>query len=182
MIDVSGYRSILRLLHPRPTTIVVTSNNSGDINGCTVSWITPLNIDPPTIAFSLSPKRLTYEYLRESNEATINIISFDDAEKAHYVGTVSGRDVSDKLVKAGFTLIESVKVRPPSIKEALGILECRVVGEIEFTDHNFIVCEVVHARANEKLFIKDTWSEEARVLLHVGGNKYTTTGRHVEIE
>ncbi len=182
MIDLSEYRSILRLLHPRPAVIVVTINNSGNVNGCTVSWVTPLNLDPPTIAFSLSPKRLTYEYLRESGEATINVISFNEAEKAHYVGTVSGREIPNKLVKAGFTLIESVKVRPPSIKEALGVLECRVVGEMEFIDHNLIVCEVVHARVDEKLFVKGIWAEDAKILLHVGGNKYTTTGEYLELE
>ena len=182
MKDLVKYRSMLRLLHPRPVVIVVTVNNSGKVNGCTVSWITPLNIDPPTIAFSLSPKRLTYEYLRESGEATINVIGFKDARKAHYVGTVSGRDVPDKLVKAGFTLIESIKVRPPSIKEALGVLECRVVGEMEFTDHNLIVCEVVHARADEEFFVNGLWAENAKILLHVGGDKYTTTTEYLELE
>lgn len=182
MIDLPEYKSFLRLLHPRPAVIVVTINNNGNVNGCTVSWITPLNLDPPTIAFSLSPKRLTYEYLRESEEATINIMGFSEAEKTHYVGTVSGRGVPNKLVKAGFTLIESVKVRPPSIKESLGILECRVVGEIGFTDHNLIVCEVVHARVNEEMFINGMWSEDAKILLHVGGNKYTTTGEYLELE
>ncbi len=179
MIDLSEYKSFLRLLHPRPVVIVVTISNSGKVNGCTVSWITPLNLDPPTIAFSLSPKRLTYEYLRESGEATINVMDFNEVRKAHYVGTVSGREVPDKLVKAGFTLIGSVKIKPPSIKEALGTLECRVVGEMEFTDHNLIVCEVVHARVDEKLFVNGMWAEDAKVLLHVGGNKYTTTGEHL---
>ena len=182
MITVQNYREVLRLLHPRPVVIVVTISGSGLVNGCTVSWITPVNIDPPTIAFSLSPKRYTYKLLRESNEATINIVGIEDLEKAHYVGTVSGRDVADKLVKAGFTLTSSVKVKPPTIKEALGVLECRVVGEMEFTDHNLIICEVIHARVREELFADGAWTEEARILLHVGGNKYTSTSKHVRAE
>ncbi len=181
MQDINNYRVMLRLLHPRLTTIIVTVNEKGLVNGCTVSWITPLNIDPPTIAFSLSPKRLTYEYLRQSSEATVNVIGFEDVEKAHYVGTVSGRDVKDKLLKAGFTLVESIKVKPPSIKEALGVLECRVVGELEFTDHNLIICEIVHARVRKELFANGMWSENARVLLHVGGGVYTTTGKRIEL-
>ncbi|WFO74778.1 flavin reductase family protein [Desulfurococcaceae archaeon MEX13E-LK6-19] len=169
-----------RLLHPRPTVIVVSISKNGEVNGCAVSWITPVNVDPPIVAFSLAPRRYTYKLLKESGEATINIMSFDHMNQTHYVGSVSGRDVKDKLVKAGFKLKSSKKVKPPAIEEALAVLECKVVNEIEYTDHNLILCQVLYAEAKEGVLENGLVPEDIKPLLHVGKNVYTTTTKHYQ--
>ncbi len=170
-----------RLLHPRPTVIVVAMGRDGEVNGCAVSWITPVNVDPPIIGFSLAPHRYTYKLLKESGEATINVMGFDYVNQTHYVGSVSGRDVKDKLVKAGFKLKPSKKVKPPAIEEALAVLECRVVNEIGYTDHNLILCQVLHAEAKEEIPKNGLLPEEVKPLLHVGKNIYTTTEKYINI-
>ncbi len=170
-----------RLLHPRPVVIVVSRGRGGEVNGCAVSWITPVNRRPPIVAFSLSPKRYTYKLVRESGEVTVNIIGFEDASKTHYVGTKSGREVKDKLLKAGFKLKPSKKVSAPSIENALATLECIVEGSFEFPDHDLFVCKVVYAEAISGLLVEEVLSEEYKILLHVGSNIYTTTSRYVRV-
>ncbi len=175
-VELEG-KSMLRLLHPRPTVIIVARGYDGEVNGCAVAWITPVNVDPPVIAFSLSPKRYTHKLVRETGEVTINMMGLDTLEKTHYVGSVSGRDVKGKLEKAGLTLVPSRKIRPPSIAESLGVLECKVTGTIEFTDHDLFICEVVDARARSDVLEqeKGIMLERTKPLLHVGSNIYTTT-------
>ncbi|MCD6487648.1 MAG: flavin reductase family protein [Desulfurococcales archaeon] len=175
-------RKAYRLLHPRPVVVIVSIGRDGRVNGCAVSWITPVNVDPPIIAFSLAPSRYTYRLLKESGEVTVNIMGFSNMEKTHYVGTVSGKDIGDKLGKAGFKLKPSKKIKAPGIADALAILECRVVKEIEFTDHNLVVAEVLHAEAKQRVFKNNIVSEDARPLLHVGGSIYTTVQRYHSIE
>lgn len=170
-----------RLLYPRPTVIVVSMGGNGVVNGCAVSWITPVNVDPPVIAFSLAPRRYTYELLKESGEVTVNIMGFEHVKQTHYVGSVSGREVGDKLLKAGFRLRPSRKVKPPAIEEALAVLECRVLREIEFTDHNLILCRVLHVEAREEIPENGLIPEEVKPLLHVGKNIYTTTGKYYRV-
>jgi len=171
-----------RLLHPRPVSIVVTVGRNGEVNGCAVSWITPVNRDPPIIAFALSPKRFTYKLLRETGEATINIVGFDDASKTHYVGSKSGYSVRDKLLKAGFKLKNSKKVKAPSIENSLATLECTVEGSIEFPDHDLFICRVLYAEAVDYFLADGLPSENCRVLLHVGSNVYTTSSSYVRVK
>lgn len=170
-----------RLLHPRPAVIIV-STDGRVVNGCTVSWITPVNVDPPIIAFSLSPRRYTYELIKKSGEATVNIMGYKHARETHFVGSVSGRDVGDKLTKAGFHLRRSEYVKPPYIEEALAYMECRVVREVEFTDHNMVFCRVLNAFVKKDLFRNNLFTEEAKILMHVGRNVYTSTSTHSVIE
>ncbi|MCD6428291.1 MAG: flavin reductase family protein [Desulfurococcales archaeon] len=177
MREVSG-RLITRLLHPRPACVVVASSKEGKINGCTVAWTTPVNIDPPVVAISLAYKRLTYQYIKETSEFTINVLPRNMVNAVHYVGSASGKDVEDKLSVAGFKLRKSKKVKPPGIKGALAILECVVKDEVRYPDHSLIVAEVVHAEADEQCFTT-LFSESAEVLLHVGSDVYAVPSKYL---
>lgn len=177
MKEVSG-RLITRLLHPRPACVVIASSKEGKINGCTVAWTTPVNVNPPVVAISLAYKRLTYQFIKETNEFTINVLSRSMVNAVHYAGSVSGRDVEDKLSAAGFKLRKSKKIKPPGIEGALAILECVVKDEVAYPDHSLIIGEVVHAEANEQYFTI-LFSESAEVLLHVGSNVYAVPSKYL---
>ncbi|RLG73909.1 MAG: flavin reductase [Thermoprotei archaeon] len=177
MKEVSG-RLITRLLHPRPACVVIALSKEGKINGCTVAWTTPVNVDPPLVAISLAYGRLTYQYIKETGEFTINVLPRSMADAVHYVGTVSGRDVEDKLSSAGFKLRGSKRIKPPGIEGALAVLECVVRDELKYPDHSLITSEVVRAEVNEQYFTT-LFSESAEVLLHVGGSVYAVPSKYL---
>ena len=162
-----------RLLHPKPAIIVISSDSSGRVNGMAAAWITPIARSPPTIGFSIASQRYTYELIKESKEFTLNIVDADYVDQVHLLGTISGRD-RDKLKESGLTLVASKNVKPPHIKEALAVLECRVKNELEIGDRIFIIAEVVAAYARKDLFTEVYDPEKARILMQLGGANYTT--------
>ncbi len=177
MKEVSG-RLVTRLLHPRPACVVIAMSKEGKVNGCTVAWTTPVNVDPPIVAISLAYKRLTYQYVKETGEFTINVLPRSMVDAVHYIGSVSGRDVENKLSTAGLKLRRSKKIKPPGIEGALAILECIIKDEIKYSDHSLITGEVVYAEASEQYFTT-IFSESSEVLLHVGSNIYTSPSRYL---
>ncbi|MEM0014875.1 MAG: flavin reductase family protein [Zestosphaera sp.] len=176
------FKYVTRVMHPRPVSIVVSRSRDGKVNGCAVAWFMPVNVDPFMFAITLSPRRLTYEYIKESGEVTLNVIPYRLAEAAHRAGSVSGREVEDKLTKFGFELEPSVRVGVPHIKGVPAYAEGLLRNELQFSDRSLMVFECVHVHVDEKYFKDGAFTEDTEVLLHVGGNTYARPCRYVRID
>jgi len=166
--------SAYHLLHPKPAVLVISIDSSGRVNGMIAAWTTPLSHSPPLIGVSISPKRYTYELVKESGEFTLNIMSKEYVKQIHFLGTVSGRDRKDKLRESGLTISKSKKVKAPHVEEALAVLECRVEKEVEAGDHVFFIARILEAYAKSGVFGEVYKPEKAKILLHLGGAYYTT--------
>lgn len=163
----------VRLLHPKPVVLIVSTDASGRSNIMTAAWTMPVSRSPPLIAVAISPRRYTFQLIRQTGEFTVNVVTEELVKAAEYCGSVSGRAV-DKAAAAGLTLRPSQFVKPPVIEESVGNLECRVVREVEAGDHWIFVAEVLAARADATLFGGGTWDIESRILLHVGSDTYAS--------
>lgn len=163
----------VRLLHPKPVVLVASVSTDGRPNIMTAAWTMPVSRSPPLVAVAISPRRYTFQLIRQTGEFTLNVATEELVKAAEYCGSVSGRTV-DKASAAGLTLKPSRFVKPPIIEECAANLECRVVKEIEAGDHWIFVAEVLAARADPTLFRNGLWDVSARVLLHVGSNLYAS--------
>ncbi|MCD6591616.1 MAG: flavin reductase family protein [Thaumarchaeota archaeon] len=166
--------SAYHLLHPKPAILVISADAAGRVNGMIAAWTTPLSHSPPLIGVSISPKRYTYELVKESGEFTLNIMSKEYAKQIHFLGTVSGRDRKDKLRESGLTISKSKKVKAPHVEEALAVLECRVEKEVEAGDHVFFIARILEAYAKSGVFDEVYKPEKAKILLHLGAADYVT--------
>ncbi len=171
-----------RAMHPRPVSVIISRSRSGNVNGCAVAWFMPVNVDPFIFAASISPKRLTYDYIRESGEITLNMVPLKMVEAVHRVGSLSGRDIVDKLTKFGFELEPSLKVSVPHVKGAPAYIEGLLRSELRFSDHSLMIFDGVHVYVDDKCFRDNMFSEGTEILLHVGGNVYTKPGEYVKID
>jgi flavin reductase (DIM6/NTAB) family NADH-FMN oxidoreductase RutF len=131
----------------------------------TISWQTPVNTaDPCLVLLVMHQARYTYELIKQNNELVINVPGEDLLEQTHLVGTVSGRR-GDKFKKAGLTPVPAYLVQPPLIAECGGHLECQIRETFTVKTHDLLVCEVVHASAQEEFF-DGAWIPERFHTLH----------------
>jgi flavin reductase (DIM6/NTAB) family NADH-FMN oxidoreductase RutF len=167
------------LLHPKTTVIVTCCTPDGKPNAITIAWLTPLSLRPPLVAISVSPKRYSHNLISKTGEFVINVPTMDMLRQVWICGVKSGKEV-DKIKECGFTSEPSLKVRPPSIKECVANLECKVVNKLTVGDHTLFIGEVVAARVAKDVFDGVFDVLKVKHVLHVGYNKFTTTADEVK--
>jgi len=170
---IDALSSANRLLHPMHTVLVTCADETGKPDIITLAWAMPTSINPPMVAVSISPRRLSHALIKETKEFVVNIPTMDIVKETLYCGRVSGRRV-DKFKETGLTPLPAKKVKPPAIKECVAHLECRLQRQIKTGDHTIFVGEVIEAYANKDAFTTEYKLGKARMIFHVGGNKFTT--------
>ncbi|MGE5295650.1 MAG: flavin reductase family protein [Solirubrobacterales bacterium] len=145
--------------------VLVTGGRLAKANAMTISWQTPVNTaDPCLVLLVMGRTRYTYELIKQNNQLVINVPGEELLEQTHLLGTVSGRKV-DKFQKTGLTLEPAKLVAPPWIAQCAGHLECQIVETFSVQTHDLLVCEVVHAAAEEEFF-DGAWIPEKFHTLH----------------
>lgn len=172
-IEPSSYH----VLHPRPVYLIVSRGSNGMVNVMSASWVTPVSDEPFLVAVSIWKGSLTYEFIKETSEFTINIPSERDLDRVYRAGVVSGREV-DKIKQLGFKLYDSKIIKTPGLQEMLGFLECRVVKEVDLGESALFIAKVEAIHVLAEYYTKYGWDlSKAKPLLHHGGRAFTTPGR-----
>ena len=88
-----SYKEWYYMLHPRPV-VIVASKFKDRLSAMAASWAMPVSRKPPIVATAIARTRYTYELIIESKEFSINLLPKEHLSKIHFLGTVSGRDLS----------------------------------------------------------------------------------------
>lgn len=131
-------------LYPMPVLIIGTYDDDGTPNAMNAAWggICGEN----RIMFELGSHRTTDNILR-TRAFTVAAGTAEYVTECDYVGVVSGRDVKDKLARAGFTSVKSEFVNAPVINELPLTLECELDGEPE---NGRFTGKILNVSADEK--------------------------------
>jgi len=161
--------------------VLVAGGTTEHANLMTFSWQTPIHTsDPCMVLLVVSRVRYTYELIQQNNELTINVPGADLLEQTHRAGTVTGRGI-DKFAEVGLTPIAANVVQPPLIAECAGHLECRVIDVHGVETHDLLICEVVHASAEQEYFDGAWIPEKFHTLHYMHATKYGLLTRRVEV-
>jgi len=163
------------LLHPRPA-VLVGSCSKGQCSALVAAWVTPVSRNPPYLAVAIAPTRYTYSLIRESRKFSVITLPWSKLRNLHYLGTVSGRDVKDKLSKSGLKWFVS-DFGVPVCEEALAYAECILSKDIACGDHQLVVGEVIKLLVKEGIELGNPPSYD--VPMHVRGPKYVRLGNEV---
>jgi flavin reductase (DIM6/NTAB) family NADH-FMN oxidoreductase RutF len=136
-------------IFPRCVVLVATIDKNGKPNVMTASFVMPISFDPKYVAFSISPRRHSFNNLREVPEFTLNIVTKGMKKKAEICGSYSGRN-TNKFKLANLTQENSKFIKAPLIKESPVSFECRIESMKEFGDHFVVIGKVLEEYIRKK--------------------------------
>ena len=98
----------------------------------------------------------TTDNLAVNPEFTVTFATADTLVAADYVGIVSGRKVTDKMRKTGWTIEKAPNVNAPLFKDFPMTLECRVKQKIDESETGYyLIAEIVNILCDEKYLGED---------------------------
>ena len=113
-------------LYPMPVLIVAAYDEAGVPNAMNAAWGGIYTDD--MVAICLSEEHRSTQNILAVKAFTVSMATRGLAAACDYVGMVSGNDVPDKMVRAGFSVRRSAHVNAPIIEELPMALECELVS------------------------------------------------------
>lgn len=138
------------VLNPVPVVLITSRNSEGKENVFTVAWTGTICTKPPMLSISIRPERLSYEYIKETMEFTVNLPTRKLTREADYCGVRSGR-TNNKIEEMKFTMKEGKEVKSPYIDECPVNIECKVKDIIPLGTHDLFLAEVLCSHIDSKL-------------------------------
>ena len=172
-----GLNEWVYILHPRPAAAIVAGSWE-DYSAMAASWIMPVSRNPPIAAVAISRRRYTYEKIVNSKEFAICVLGFDKLKELHKLGSISGREVKDKIVSCGLSKINGKKVSCPIVEESIAVAECKLSKVVESGDHDIILGEVLEAYLLKDI---EPYTEKYVVPFHVFRSTYCKPSEFVKL-
>jgi len=180
------YKLMIGCVVPRPIAWVSSVDAKGVANLAPFSYFMAITHDPPTIAFSSSPRALaggargkkdTLRNVEATREFVVNVVDDVLAEQMNVTSGDYAPDV-DEFVQAGLEVAPSLKVKAPRVAAAPINMECRVVQIIPVGNlpSNLVIGEIVQLHFREDVYDPATGRLDMHRLRPVGrlaGQLYT---------
>ena len=176
------YSILSTAVAPRPICFASTVDAEGKVNLSPYSFFNVFSSNPPVMVFSPTRSgrdnslKHTHQNVVEVPEVVINVVNHAMAEQMSLSSTAYDKDVNE-FVKAGFTEVPSVKVKPPRVGEAPVSFECRVLEVVELGQipgaGNLIIAQVDMIHINDDYLTDNVLDTEKLDLVgRMGGNWY----------
>jgi len=119
---------------------------TGAFNAMTVAWGSLGTMwSRPFAQVVVRPSRYTFTFMNQYDTFTLSHFPKRHKKALNYLGTVSGRDVPDKIKIAGLTPCSLKDIDTPGYEEADLIIACKKIYWQDLDEHHFL---------NEKIFDK----------------------------
>jgi flavin reductase (DIM6/NTAB) family NADH-FMN oxidoreductase RutF len=181
------YKLLIGCVVPRPIAWVSSVDADGVRNLAPFSYFMAITHDPPTIAFSSSPrgvevpgprgKKDTLRNVELTREFVVNVVDDALAEQMNVTSGDYPAEV-DEFTQAGLAAAPSVQVKAPRVAAAPINMECRVVQILPVGNlpHHLVIGEIVHLHVRDDVYDSATGRIDMRRLRPVGrlaGHQYT---------
>ncbi len=113
-------------LYPQPVFIIAAYAEDGTPDAMNAAWGGISEVTE--ISLCLSPGHKTVKNILSRGAFTVSMATASTVVPCDYVGIVSGNDVPDKLVRAGFHASKAEFVDAPLIDELPMALECKLIS------------------------------------------------------
>lgn len=113
--------------------------NEGEINACTVNWLSQVSFEPPLIAVSIENQTKSLPMALQSRAFVINVFRRGDRELAGKLGK-SALKFPNKLEGIAYSFGPG---DAPILDDALAWVACRVTNTVEAGDSTLVIAEVI---------------------------------------
>lgn len=185
-VKLQGY--LQSSVGPRPIAFASTIGASGIPNISPFSFFNVFSANPPILIFSPARRvrdntiKHTLINAEATGEVVINVVNYDMVQQISLASTEYAEGVNEFL-KAGFTAVPSVAVKPFRVKESPVQFECKVTQTIPLGSEggagNLILCEVVHIHIDEAVLNENGTIDQHKIDLvsRLGGNWYSRSSQ-----
>ena len=118
---------------------VTTATADGRRNANIATWVMQVAMGGRMLCVALYKIDYTIELVKTSMVLNINLLAQDQTALIAKLGRKSGR-TSDKFKNLPYALDDR---NCPYLTQAVGYVQCRVVGITDVGDHELFVCEVI---------------------------------------
>ncbi|MFK5879100.1 MAG: flavin reductase family protein [Flavobacteriaceae bacterium] len=184
LTTVQVHKILLTAVAPRPIAFASTIDAEGNVNLSPFSFFNVFSANPPILIFSPARRvrdnttKHTLENVKEVKEVVINIVNYPIVEQMSLASTEYEKG-ENEFVKAGFTEVPSLKVKPPRVAESPVSFECVVDDIIELGDEggagNLIISRVVQIHIDNKYLDEngDLDTKKLDLVARLGGSWYS---------
>jgi flavin reductase (DIM6/NTAB) family NADH-FMN oxidoreductase RutF len=173
------YKLLISSVVPRPIAWVSSVDAQGVRNLAPFSYFMAITDQPPTIAFSCSPRtggqKDTLRNVEATREFVVNVVDDDRAEAMNLSSGEYAPDV-DEFALAKLTPAPSALVKAPRVAEAPINMECRLVQVLPVGKASLVIGQVVQWHVRDDVYDPATGRFDMHRLKPLGrlaGNLYS---------
>jgi flavin reductase (DIM6/NTAB) family NADH-FMN oxidoreductase RutF len=169
---------------PRPIAFASTIDKNGVPNLSPFSFFNIFSANPPILIFSPARRvrdntiKHTLINAEATREVVINVVNFDIVQQTS-LSSSEYPDGVNEFIKAGFTAIPSIMVKPYRVAQSPVQFECKVNEIISLGTQggagNLVICEIVKMHISESVLDENGNIDPVKIDLvsRMGGNWYS---------
>ncbi len=136
-VSSADFRGAMR--HLTGGVSVITAGRGKDITGMTVTSVTSLSVDPPTLIVSINRDASSFPVIRRYGAFGVNILAADQLDVAERFAGKGGLKGADRFAGARWvTAVSGV----PLLVGALSAVDCEVEEIVERHSHGIVIGRV----------------------------------------
>jgi flavin reductase (DIM6/NTAB) family NADH-FMN oxidoreductase RutF len=136
---------------------VITAGRGRDISGMTVSSVSSLAVDPPSLIVSINRTASSYPLIARHGVFGVNILTADQLDIAERFTGKGGLKGAERFAGAEWTTRAS---GVPLLVDALAALDCEVEEIIERHSHAIVIGRVLEVIASQRTAALAYWHGE----------------------
>lgn len=142
---------------------VITAGRGIDISGMTVTSVSSLSVDPPTLIVSINRSASSWPLLKRYGFFGVNILTSDQTDIAERFTGKGGLKGADRFNGVGWTTRAS---GVPLLAGALAAIDCEVEEVVERHSHAIVIGRVLDVVTSERTAALAYWQGQYVAIDH----------------
>ena len=151
-VTASDFRNAMRQLTGGVS--VITAGKGRDISGMTVTSVSSLSVDPPSLIVSLNRESSSWPLVKRYGFFGVNILTSDQVDIAERFTGKGGLKGADRFAGAQWTTRAS---GVPLLADALAAIDCEVEDVVERHSHAIVIGRVLDVAVSARTAALAYW-------------------------